>query len=161
MLLIAYRGIYDGQNFEDANTPNQIGNAFGAGFSCMIDVWKIGANFYLGTDTPITQVQPTFFKGKRFWISARNSEMLTWLQEQNQTLYTNYFSLPDPIPSYVTTSSGYLWTPGTVPVNNQSILFLPEINDRGLFSTVNKRNYGICSCYCTFIKRMRNEGVWY
>lgn len=161
MLLIAFRGIYDGQNFEEANTPSQINKALGAGFSCMIDVWKIGAIFYLGTDQPLLEVSPEFFKGNRFWISSRNPTMTSWLCSQSGNLYPNYFTLPIPTPAYVTTSNCYLWTPGTVPINNRSILFLPEITDRGLFSTVNKTNYGICSSYCTFIKRMRNEGTWY
>jgi hypothetical protein len=30
-----------------------------------------------------------------------------------------------------------------------------------MFSTVKLRCFGIASTYCTFIKRMRNEGVWY
>ena len=38
MLYISYQGIYDGQNYEDANTPKQINKALGKGFSCLINV---------------------------------------------------------------------------------------------------------------------------
>ena len=61
----------------------------------------------------------------------------------------------------VSTSSNRLWTPGTVPVNDTSIIVLPEIKYFGLLSTVPLRCYGVCSTYLTFIKRMRNEGEWY
>ena len=45
--------------------------------------------------------------------------------------------------------------------SNLSIIFLPEIEDRGLLSTVKLKCYGVCSVYLNFIKRMRNEGFWY
>lgn len=162
MLYISYRGIYDGQNFQDANTPNQIGKAFNAGFACMVDVWRVDNKLYLGTDQPLTEVSPNFLKGKKFWINARNVDMQTWLQSQPANYYPNYFWFNDAEENDpATTSGGQIITPGTVPINNQSIVFLPEIQDRAMFSTVKLRCYGVCSNYLTFIKRMRNEGVWY
>jgi hypothetical protein len=162
MLYISYRGIFDGQNFQDANTPNQIGKAFNAGFSCMVDVWRVDDKLYLGTTQPLTEVSPNFLKGKRFWINVRNTEMQTWIQAQSSTDYPNYFWFNDSEENDpATTSGGQIITPGTVPINNQSIVFLPEIQDRAMFSTVKLRCYGVCSNYLTFIKRMRNEGVWY
>jgi len=161
MLLISYRGIYDGQNLEQANTPNQLGSAFNHGFACMVDAWRVDNKLYLGNEQPLTEVSAEYLRGGKFWINARNNDMYTWLQNQPSNLYPNYFVLPVPTPEYVTTSSGYLWTPGTVPINNNSIVFLPEIQDRGLLSTVKLRCYGICSIYLTFIRRTRNEGVWY
>lgn len=162
MLYISYRGIYDGQNFQDANTPNQIGKAFNAGFACMVDVWRVDNKLYLGNNQPLTEVTTEFLKGKKFWINARNTDMQTWIQSQPINYYPNYFWFNDPEENDpVTTSGGQIITPGTVPINNQSIIFLPEIQDRAMFSTVKLRCYGVCSNYLTFIKRMRNEGVWY
>jgi len=40
-------------------------------------------------------------------------------------------------------------------------MFLPEINDRSLYTMVKVKSYGICSGFLTYIKRMRNEGIWY
>jgi len=162
MIFISYQGIYDGQNFESANTPDQIGKAFNNGFSCMVDVWRVDNKLYLGTNQPLTEVSERFLQGPRFYINARNSDMLTWLQNQPIKLYPNYFSFPTLSENTpVTASNGYIITPGTVPINNNSIIYLPEISDRGLFSTVKLKCAGICSVYLTFIKRMRNEGVWY
>lgn len=163
MLFISYRGIYDGTNYEYENTPNQIGKAFGAGYSVMVDVWKVDDKFYLGTDQPLTEVTAKYLQGNRWWINARNTAMQTWLAEQNSKLYPNwfYFTAPTPPPPYVTASNGKLITPGTVPINNNSVIFLPEIADRGLFSTVKLRCFGICSTYLSYVRRMRNEGVFY
>lgn len=161
MLFISYRGIFDGQNFEDENTINQIGTAFNAGYSCMVDVWRVDDKIYLGSQQPLVEVTAGYIQGNRFWLNARNNTMLVWLQSQPQNLYPNYFSVPNPTPAYVTTSSGHQWVFGNVPTNSNSIIVLPEIPDRGLFSTVKLRNYGICSSYLSFIKRWRNEGVWY
>jgi len=162
MLYISYQGIFDSQNFEDANTPAQIGRAFNAGYSCMVDVWRVNNQLYLGSFEPTTEVTEKYLQGVRFWINARNVDMQTWLTTQPSKLYPNYFWFPNTTESTpVTTSSGKLITPGTVPINNTSIIFLPEIDDRSLFSTVQLKCYGVCSTYLTLIKRMRNEGRWY
>lgn len=161
MLFISYQGIFDGQNFEKANTPDQIGTAFNAGFSCMVDVWRDSGKIYLGSEQPLIEVTERYLQGNRFWLNAKNTDMYTWLQSQPSNLYPNYFTVPYPTPEYVTTSSGHEWVFGNVPTNDNSIVVLPEIPDRGMFSTVKLRNYGICSCYLSFIKRWRNEGVWY
>ncbi|MGA1048819.1 MAG: hypothetical protein ACO3UU_12495 [Minisyncoccia bacterium] len=163
MIFISYRGIFDGTNYEYANTPNQIGKAFGYGVSVMTDVWRVNDKFYLGTDQPLTEVSAKYLQGNRWWINARNTDMINWLGTQSSKLYPNwfYFNTPTPPPPYVTASNGKLITPGTVPINNNSVIFLPEINDRGMFSTVKLKCFGICSTYLNFIRRMRNEGVWY
>lgn len=162
MIYISYQGIYDSQNFEDANTPKQIGKAFNAGYSCMVDAWRVDGQLYLGSDAPTTPVTEKYLQGVRFWINARNTEMQTWISAQPARLYPNYFWFPSATESTpVTTSSGKLITPGTVAINNTSIVFLPEIDDRSMFSTIHLKCYGVCSTYLTLIKRMRNEGDWY
>ena len=162
MLYISYQGIYDGQNYENANTPNQIGTAFNNGFSCMVDVWRNDSRLYVGSEQAPIEVTAEYLQGNRFWINARNTDMQDWISAQPSNLYPNYFWFNSPTESNnATTSGGQIITPGTVPVNNSSIIFLPEIKDRGLLSTVKLRCYGVCSTYLTFIKRMRNEGVWY
>lgn len=163
MNLISYRGIFDGNDFQDANTVKQINKARSNGFTVMIDVWRVNNKLYLGNDQPITEVTDTYIRGNKFYINARNIDMLNWLQTQPSTLYPNYFyfAAPTPPPPFVTASNGKLITPGTVPINNNSIIFLPEITDTAMFSTVRLKCFGIISSYLTFIRRMRNEGIWY
>lgn len=163
MIYISYRGIYDGNNFQDSNTPKQIAKAMGMGYNVMLDVWKVDSKFYLGDEQPITEVTEKYLQNHRFWLNARNTEMQTWLPTQPAKLYPNwfYFTQPTPPPPYVTASNGKLITPGTVPINNDSVIFLPEITDSAMFSTVKLRCFGICSNYLTFITRMRREGIWY
>lgn len=160
MLYISYQGIYDGQNYEDANTPNQIGKSFNNGFSCMVDVWRVDNKLHVGSINNLIEVTDKYLQGNRFWIKCGDQDTYDWFTTQPLTKYPNYFYQPN-AQLNVTTSSNKLWTPGTVAVNNTSIVVLPEIADRGLFSTVHLRCYGVCSTYLTFIKRMRNEGVWY
>jgi hypothetical protein len=156
MLYISYQGIYDGTNYEDANTPKQINKALGKGYSCLVDVWRINNRLYLGNGQPAPsfEVSADYIKGPRFWINAKNEDMQTWISDQSTSVYPNYFwfDAPTPPPAYATASNGKLITPGTVPINSNSVMFLPEINDR---------SFGICSGFLTYIKRMRNEGVWY
>jgi hypothetical protein len=56
MLIISYQGIYDGQNFESANTPDQIAKAFNHGFSVMADVWRFDNKLYLGQENNWVEV---------------------------------------------------------------------------------------------------------
>ena len=160
MLYISYQGIYDGQNYEDANTPNQIGKSFNNGFSCMVDVWRVDSKLHVGSIDNLIEVTDKYLQGNRFWIKCGDQATYDWFTTQSLRQYPNYFYQPNQMVNALT-SSNKLWTPGTVPVNNTSIIVLPEIKDRGLFSTVQLRCYGICSTYLTFIKRMRNEGEWY
>lgn len=159
MLYISYRGLINGEDPSVENTPNQIAKAFGYGFNCMVDAWRVDNIIYLGSNLPLTEVSPTFLKGNKFWINARNDDMYTWLQSQPLASYPNYFTVPLPLQNYYTTSSNYLWTFQDTPISNLSIMAIPESYDSGLFSTVNLRCYGVCSSLCPTIKRMRNEGL--
>jgi len=163
MYYISYQGIFDGTNYEDANTPPQISKALQAGFSCMVNVWRINGILYVGNGSPNIQITEKYIQGPRFWINAQNDEMKAWIVTQPSKLYPNYFwfDASTPPPPYATASNGKLVTPGTVPINNDSVIFLPEIQDRSMFSTVKLRCYGICSTYLSFIIRMRNEGIWF
>jgi hypothetical protein len=163
MLYISYQGIYDGQDYESANTPTQINKALGKGYSCLINVWRVNNKLYVGNGQPLIEVTEAYIQGPRFWINAVNTDMQTWIATQSSTLYPNYFHFDasTPPPPYATASNGKLITPGTVPINNTSVMFLPEINDRSLYTMVKVKSFGICSGFLTLIKRMRNEGVWY
>lgn len=163
MYYISYQGIYDGTEYQAANTPSQISKALAMGFSVMIDVWRIDGLLYVGNGQPLDQVTERYIQGPRVWINAQNDEMKEWIVDQPSRLYPNYFwfDAPTPPPPYATASNGKLITPGTVPINNDSVIFLPEIDDKSLFSTTKLKCYGVCSTYLTYIKRMRNEGVWY
>jgi hypothetical protein len=163
MFYISYQGIFDGSNYEDANTPKQIGKALSAGFSVNIDVWRIDNKLFVGNNQPTIEVTERYIQGNRFWINAKNADMQDWIETQSSRLYPNYFwfQSPTPPPAYTTASNGKLITPGTVPINSNSVMYLPEIDDRSLFTMVKVRAYAICSTYLTTIRRMRNEGLWY
>ena len=160
MLYISYQGIFDGKDYEDANTPDQIGKSFNNGFSCMVDVWRIDNTLCVGPESAPIPVTDKYLEGNRFWIKCGNQATYNWFTTQSLRQYPNYFYQPNSMVNALT-SSNRLWTPGTVPVNDTSIIALPEIQDRGLLSTVHLRCYGVCSTYLNFIKRMRNEGQWY
>jgi len=163
MLIISYQGIYDGQNFEDANTPSQITNAFNNGYSVMADVWRFDDKLYLGRENDWIEVTDKYLQGVRFWLNCQNQDAYDYLVAQPRKLFPNVFifSNVDTESSPTVTTGGQTIVPGTVPLDNNSVVYLPEITDRGMLSTVHLRCFGITSVYCTFIRRMRNEGEWY
>lgn len=162
MLIISYQGIYDGQNFESANTPDQIAKAFNNGFSVMADVWRFDNKLYLGQENNWIEVTDSYLQGRKFWLNCQNQDAYDYLLSLPRKLYPNVFmfSNVDTESTPTVSTGGQTIVPGTVPINN-SIVYLPEITDRAMFSTVKLRCYGIASVYCTFIRRMRNEGEWY
>jgi hypothetical protein len=158
MIYIAYRGLYYGEDPQIENTPNQVSKALQYGFNAMVDAWRVDGKLYLGSDQPLYEVSEKYLQNKRLWISCRNQDMYDWISIQNIKLYPHYFQIPfGPTPNYVTTNSGYYWTFQDTPINNQSIMAVPESYDRGLLSTVHLRCYGICSMFLQFIKRIRND----
>lgn len=163
MLIISYQGIYDGQNFQSANTPNQIGTAFNHGFSVMADVWRINDVLCVGTENDPIEVTDQYLRGVKFWLNCQNQDAYDYLYAQPRNFYPNVFKFSnvETESTPITSTGGQTIIPGNVPIDNNSIVYLPEIVDRGLLSTVKLRCYGIASVYCTFIRRMRNEGQWY
>jgi hypothetical protein len=163
MLIISYQGIYDGQNFEDANTPSQITNAFNNGYSVMADVWRFDDKLYLGRENDWIEVTDKSLQGVRFWLNCQNQDAYDYLSAQNRRLYPNVFIFSNVATesSPTVSTGGQTIVPGTVPIDNNSVVYLPEITDRAMLSTVKLRCYGVASVYCTFIRRMRNEGEWY
>jgi hypothetical protein len=163
VLIISYQGIYDGQNFEDANTPGQIAKAFNNGYSVMADVWRFDDKLYLGRENDWIEVTDRYLQGNRFWLNCQNQDAYDYLEAQPRKLYPNVFIFSNVATeaSPTVTTSGKTIVPGTVPLNNNSVVYLPEITDRAMFSTVKLRCFGIASVYCTFIRRMRNEGDYY
>lgn len=125
----------------------------------MVDIWKVDNKFYLGTEEPTIEVSSDYFKGNRFWLNARNNDMYIWLQSQDSKKYPHYFTVPETQPNYVTVSDGRDWVFSNIAINEACVVVLPEITDRGMLSTVKLKNYGVCSCYLQFIKRIRNEGA--
>ena len=163
MLIISYQGIYDGQNFEDANTPGQIAKAFNNGYSVMADVWRFDDKLYLGRENDWIEVTDKSLQGVKWWLNCQNDDAYEYLLAQPRKLYPNVFIFSNVATeaSPTVTTSGKTIVPGTVPLNNNSVVYLPEITDRAMFSTVKLRCFGIASVYCTFIRRMRNEGDYY
>jgi len=163
MFYISYQGIFDGSDYQNANTPPQISKSLGAGFSVLVDVWRNNNKLYVGSVENPIEVTEKYLQGPRFYINAKNTDMQNWLTTQPSNLYPNYFHFlaSTPPPPYAVVSNGKLMTPGTVPINNDSIIFLPEIDDQSLYSTVKLKCYGVVSNFLLTIRRMRNEGVWY
>ena len=91
MFYISYLGIFDGKDYEDANTPPQISKALQAGFSCLIDVWRIDGVLYVGTESMPIEVTQKYIQGPRFYINCMNDEIKEWIVDQPTQLFPNYF----------------------------------------------------------------------
>ena len=91
MLYISYQGIFDGKDYEDANTPDQIGRSFNSGFSCMVDVWRIDDTLCVGPEAAPIPVTDKYLQGVRFWLNCQNQDAYDYLEAQPRNLYPNVF----------------------------------------------------------------------
>lgn len=158
MVYIAYRGLFHGEDPQSENTPNQVSTALRYGFNASVDAWRVDNKIYLGSNQPLYEVSEKYLQNNRLWINCCNTDMYTWIQSQKPKLYPHYFNIPyGPTPDYAVTNQGYYWNfLSTIP-NNPTIMVLPESYDRGLYSTIHLRTYGICSMFLQFIRRIRND----
>ena len=74
MLIISYQGIYNGQNFESANTPPQFRDSFNNGFSAMADVWRINGVLCVGTENELIEVTDKYLQGAKCWLNCQNQD---------------------------------------------------------------------------------------
>jgi hypothetical protein len=129
----------------------------------MADVWRINGVLCVGTENELIEVTDKYLQGAKWWLNCQNQDAYDYLFAQPRNLYPNVFIFSNVATESTptTSTSGKTIVPGNVPIDNNSIVYLPEIVDRGLLSTVKLRCFGITSVFCTFIRRMRNEGEWY
>lgn len=129
----------------------------------MVDVWRFDNKLYLGRENDWDEVTDRYLQGAKFWLNCQNQDAYDYLVAQPRNLYPNVFifSNVDTESTPTTSTGGQTIVPGSVPIDNNSIVYLPEIPDRGLLSTAKLRCFGITSVFCTFIRRIRNEGEWY
>lgn len=131
-IIISNNGNLDGINQEKENTPEYIINALNKGFDVKINVSYKNGNYYLKENY---QINFNFLREEKLWIQCNDLETL---QNLNSLLtYSNLFYLEN---SPTLTKSDFIWLPSlTKPINNKTILYLPELdwnyyNDGELFT---------------------------
>jgi len=105
MKIISHRGNLDGRKPDCENNPTYVQHALDLGFEVEVDVWYVDGRFFLGHDTPIYLVEPSWFQGKALWCHAKNREAL---EEMIVSPYgiTCFWHETDKM---TLTSNGFLW----------------------------------------------------
>ena len=151
MKLIAHRGLVRGPNKHLENQPQQVQTSLDNGFDCEVDLWIFGGRPYLGHDGPQYDVVEKFIKQPGLWIHCKNLDALTYCQND---IKLNYFWHEND--SYTMTSKGFIWAFPGKPLNEFSIMVMPEHVDKDLIETQSVSCYGICSDYILDIQKMRS-----
>lgn len=141
MRLISHRGNVDGPVPELENEPSYIDRALSLGHDVEIDVWKLGAELYLGHDRPQYRIGSDFFYSRpQLWCHAKNLEALAWMI--NNGIHCFWHQTDD----VALTSEGYFWVyPGRPLTANgaSSIAVMPEMASGWDVSEA----WGICTDY--------------
>jgi hypothetical protein len=115
MILISHRGNICGKNPEHENSPKQIEKVISLGFDVEIDVWSIGQKWFLGHDSPDTEIDISFLKNRALWCHAKNLSALKKMIDLD--IHCFWHQNDD----YTLTSKGYIWTYPNRKLNSRSI----------------------------------------
>lgn len=151
MKLIAHRGLINGPDSSQENSPQRIVASLNQGYDCEVDLRVIDNQPYLGHDRPDYKVDKNFLYNKGLWIHCKNFEALAWCQDQNCNLHYFWHDTDH----YTLTSRSWIWSYPGMPASAYTVVVLPEWNDPEL-KNLNLNCYGICSDYVEKIKGMLN-----
>lgn len=138
MKIISHRGNQNGANPAQENNPEYILEAFNAGFDVEIDLWKVGAELFLGHDEPQYNINSDYLLKTGLWIHCKNIEAALYV---SQASGLNAFWQQDD--DIAITTKGYLWTNTGKELTERSIAVMPE-NDKEW--DIGKA-YGVCTDY--------------
>ena len=139
MIFIAHRGNLNGPDKSRENHPDTIEEAIALGFHCEIDIWLIGAHYFLGHDFPQYPTDLHFLeRHKEFlWIHCKNLEALTNLGDHFH--FNCFFHDKD---LYTLTSRGFIWGNINTTSNPKTICVMPELGHHLSYGA-----HGICTDY--------------
>ena len=142
MKLIAHRGLLKGPNKNLENQPHQIQTVLDRGYDCEIDLWVFDGRLYLGHDGPQYNVTDQFIKETGLWIHCKNLDAMAYCQND---IKLNYFWHEND--TYTLTSKGFIWAYPGKPLNEFSVMVLPEWEDETLSNVKDAQCYAVCTDY--------------
>jgi hypothetical protein len=142
MKLIAHRGLLKGPNKNLENQPHQIQTVLDRGYDCEIDLWVFDGRLYLGHDGPQYNVTDQFIKETGLWIHCKNLDAMAYCQND---IKLNYFWHEND--TYTLTSKGFIWAYPGKPLNEFSVMVLPEWEDETLANVKDAQCYAVCTDY--------------
>lgn len=152
-LLIAHRGLINGPNKHDENTPYTIENSRNLGYDVEIDIWYRDGKYILGHDEPQYVIdlnwlrsidQKDVYDEHHAWIHAKDITTLYQLRAIRWEGHIFFHQNDD----CVLTSSGYIWTYPGQPLTPLSISVMPEWTD-SILRCKELNVHGFCSDHIT------------
>jgi hypothetical protein len=147
-VLISHRGNVDCSYHQEENSQDYIQKAINLGYDVEIDVRKINDKLFLGHDTPDYEVSIEWLleRNNKLWIHTKNFEALSFLIDFN--LKTFYHQKEN---HTIINSCNLIWSHELSESNEKSIIPLLSLEDINNFD--NKKVYGICSDFISFLNR--------
>lgn len=147
MKIIAHRGLLKGPNKNLENQPHQIQTVLDRGYDCEIDLWVFDDRLYLGHDGPQFNITEQFLKQPGLWIHCKNLSALAYCQND---IKLNYFWHEND--AYTLTSKGFIWAYPGKPLNEFSVMVLPEWEDATLQNVKEAKCYAVCTDFVLMLK---------
>lgn len=135
MIKIAHRALLKGEDKVKENTITQIELALKEGFYCELDVWFLDNKWFLGHDSPQTEVNFGFLDNRKFFLHCKNLFALSELTHNG--IDADFFAHEND--DWVLTREGYIWTFPEKKTCESSIIV--DLKNEGKYGDI----AGICS----------------
>jgi hypothetical protein len=150
MKLISHRGNYSGVYPERENKPSYIDTTLSMGYDVEVDIRYINGVFYLGHDTPDTEISIQ-------WILSRKDKI--WFHCKDLYSAQKFFEMKCGIKyfchssdSFVLTSTNHIWVHDlSLELNNSCIIPLLDIDSIEKYENKNEV-FAICTDFINRVK---------
>ncbi len=143
MKVISHRGNIDGRRPSLENRTDYIDKAISLGYDVEVDLWKVGADFYLGHDGPehIVLIGWLDDRSHKLWVHCKNLEAVEFLSSNKYDI--NYFWHQED--AMTITSKGHVWSYPGIYVKGGIVV---ELEHKDLPSHIR----GVCTDYPVLYK---------
>ena len=143
MKVISHRGNIDGRRPSLENRTDYIDKAISLGYDVEVDLWKVGADFYLGHDGPehVVLIGCLDDRSHKLWVHCKNLEAVEFLSSNKYDI--NYFWHQED--AMTITSKGHVWSYPGIYVKGGIVV---ELEHKDLPSHIR----GVCTDYPVLYK---------
>lgn len=151
MKIISHRGNLTEKIPKLENHPSYIKYALNSGYDVEIDVRYIDGQYFLGHDHPQYKINYEFLANEKFWVHCK--DVNTFYKLSDHPLINAFYHNTDDV---VLTTRGFFWIYPNIktPLNNKSIVVLPELIDNWKDWKNIELCYGICTDKATDFKKL-------
>ena len=154
MKLISHRGNYSSIFPDKENKPSYLDTTISMGYDVEVDIRYLDGKFYLGHDTPDTEVTEKWILNRKdkIWFHCKNLNSAQKFFEMNCGI--RYFCHSSD--NFILTSTNHIWV-HDLKLNLDKSCIIPLLDKEAIKNYNNKNEvYAVCTDYIDYAKKILN-----